>query len=101
LLASPLAVPQFSEENIKQICCLRKVIAGTLTWHHSCYTQRVTRKPKITAKSSGLAKPGPKRSSGIRLDDLMPKKRITGGKGLLFGASDNPEPPMNQPRETT
>jgi len=61
----------------------------------------VTRKSKIPAKSLGLASPGPKRPSGIRLNDLMPKKRITGGKGLLFGASDSSQLPTNQPGETT
>jgi hypothetical protein len=61
----------------------------------------VTHKSKSTAKSLGLAKPGPKKTSGIRLNDLMPKKRITGGKGLLFGASDSSQLPPNQPEETT
>jgi len=49
----------------------------------------VTRKQKIPAKSFELAKQGQKRPSGIRLQDLMPKKRVTGGKGLLFGASES------------
>jgi hypothetical protein len=64
-------------------------------------TASVTRKPKTTAKSSGLTRQGPKKPSGIRLDDLMPKKRITGGKGLLFGANDSSQPQSNQPEETT
>ncbi len=70
-------------------------------WHQSCYTYCMTRNSKFAAKSSGLAKSGPKKPSGIRLDDLMPKKRVTGGKGLLFGASDNSQPTTNQPEETT
>ena len=76
---------------------LLRIIVGIIHVH----TQRVTRKAKITAKASGLAKPGPKRPSGIRLDDLMPKKRVTGGRGLLFGASDNSQPQTNQPTEET
>jgi hypothetical protein len=75
--------------------------AEGLNWHHSCYTSFVTRKSKIAAKSSGLARPGSAKPSGIRLNDLMPKKRITGGKGLLFGASDSSQLPTNQPGETT
>ena len=63
--------------------------------------QRVTRKAKSAAKSLSLASPGPKKTSGIRLHDLMPKKRVTGGKGLLFGATDNSQPPTNQPEEAT
>jgi hypothetical protein len=61
------------------------------------HTQFVTRKQKTSAKSFHSAKPGPKQPSGIRLADLMPKKRVTGGKGLLFGASDNSEPLTQQP----
>ena len=71
------------------------------SWHQICYVQRVTRKAKSAAKSLSLAGPGPKKTSGIRLHDLMPKKRVTGGKGLLFGATDNSQPPTNQPEEPT
>jgi hypothetical protein len=65
------------------------------------YIQAVTRKQKIPAKSFVLAKQGQKRPSGIRLQDLMPKKRVTGGKGLLFGASDSSQPPTQEPGETS
>jgi len=61
----------------------------------------VTRKQKIPAKSSELANRGQKPPSGIRLQDLMPKKRVTGGKGLLFGTSDDSQPSTQQPGETS
>jgi hypothetical protein len=74
-----------------------EVIPGIIIVHiHS-----VTRKQKNPAKSFELAKQGQKRPSGIRLQDLMPKKRVTGGKGLLFGASDNSQPPKQEPGETS
>jgi hypothetical protein len=60
----------------------------------------VTRKQKIQAKSNELVKRDQKRPSGIRLQDLMPKKRVTGGKGLLFGASDSSVPVTHQPEQT-
>jgi len=101
LLLSSLTGGQFFKENVQIDCSFPKVGDSPNSWHRSCYTSHVTRKSKIVAKSSGLAKLGQKRTSGIRLNDLMPKKRITGGKGLLFGASDSSQPPENQPRETT
>jgi len=101
LLLSSLTDGQFFKENVQIECSFPKVGDSPNSWHPSCYTSYVTRKPKIVAKSSGLAKLGQKRTSGIRLNDLMPKKRITGGKGLLFGASDNSQPPTDQPGDTT
>jgi hypothetical protein len=65
------------------------------------YIQPVTRKQKTPAKPCDLANQGQKRPSGIRLKDLMPKKRVTGGKGLLFGASDSSQPPLHQPNKTS
>jgi hypothetical protein len=64
------------------------------------YIERMTRKQKNLAKPFELAKQGQKKPSGIRLQDLMPKKRVTGGKGLLFGASDSSQPLTHQPEET-
>jgi len=63
------------------------------------FTQCVTRKQKIPARSIELAKRAPNRTSGIRLQDLMPKKRVTGGKGLLFGTSDSSQPQKQQPEK--
>ncbi len=63
------------------------------------HTQCVTRKQKIPAKSFELAKRAQNRPSGIRLQDLMPKKKVTGGKGLLFGTSDSSQPQKQQPEK--
>jgi pyruvate/2-oxoacid:ferredoxin oxidoreductase beta subunit len=63
------------------------------------HTQCVTRKQKNPAKSIELAKRAPNRPSGIPLKDLMPKKRVTGGKGLLFGTSDSSQPQTQQPEK--
>lgn len=47
-------------------------------------------KNKKNAPAGELGHQRPKRSKGklIRLDDLIPKKDVTGGQQLLFGATD-------------
>jgi hypothetical protein len=50
---------------------------------------RVPQKAKPSGKSLAATKPGGKKSACIRLDDLMPRKTVTGGARLLFGARNN------------
>jgi hypothetical protein len=66
-----------------------------------------TRKSKVsTAKNKKNAPAGeltsrrPKRRKEklIRLDDLIPKQNVVGGRRLLFGATD-PTQPTNNPRK--
>jgi hypothetical protein len=49
-----------------------------------------TPKNKKNAPARASAKQGPKRRKEklIRLDDLIPKQNVVGGRQLLFGASD-------------
>ncbi|CAN5807200.1 hypothetical protein BH20VER1_BH20VER1_09480 [soil metagenome] len=35
----------------------------------------------------------------IRLDDLIPKRNVRGGRQLLFGASDTSQPTHNKKKE--
>jgi hypothetical protein len=66
-------------------------------WHPSCYTIAVPQKSKNVGKSLAANKAGGKKTSCIRLDDLMPRHTITGGNRLLFGASNNKPNQTNQP----
>jgi hypothetical protein len=43
------------------------------------------------AKGSRALKPQRKKEKLIRLDDLIPKQDVTGGRRLLFGLTDTPE----------
>jgi hypothetical protein len=47
----------------------------------------VSQKQKNIGKSSAANLPGAKKTSSIKLDDLMPRKTVTGGRRFLFGAS--------------
>jgi len=46
-------------------------------------------RPKREGKHFGLSKPDGKKQPCIRLQDLIPRKTVTGGSGLLFGANSN------------
>jgi hypothetical protein len=45
-------------------------------------------KEDAPAGESGNRRPKRKKEKLIRLDDLIPKKDVTGGRQLLFGATD-------------
>ncbi|PWU15926.1 MAG: hypothetical protein C5B50_14550 [Verrucomicrobia bacterium] len=49
----------------------------------------MSQKSKRDGRSPGSNKPGNKKAPFIRLQDLIPRKTVTGGSGLLFGASNN------------
>jgi hypothetical protein len=49
-------------------------------------------KASAAASESGTHKPKRKKEKLIRLDDLLPKGNVTGGRQLLFGASDTQQP---------
>jgi hypothetical protein len=55
----------------------------------------VPQKSKSIGKAFVASKPSGKKSTCIRLDDLMPRKTVTGGVRLLFGASHS-----NQTKKT-
>lgn len=49
-------------------------------------------KDKKTATASEIQKPKRKKEKLIRLDDLIPKGNVMGGRQLLFGATDTQQP---------
>ena len=49
-------------------------------------------KPSDTSSESVTPKGKKKKEKLIRLDDLLPKGNVTGGRQLLFGASDTQQP---------
>src|SRR5215471_13795428 len=73
-----------------------KLQRNSRRWHHSCYNAGVSHKQKTVGKTSGASGTGAKTASCIRLDDLMPRKTVTGGNRLLFGASSSSQKPNNQ-----
>jgi hypothetical protein len=52
-------------------------------------------KKTTAANESGIQKQKRKKEKLIRLDDLIPKGNVTGGRQLLFGATDNQQPTNN------
>jgi hypothetical protein len=54
------------------------------------------RKP-ASADESGIQKPKRAKEKLIRLDDLIPKGNVTGGRQLLFGATDTQQ--TNDPKK--
>jgi hypothetical protein len=69
------------------------------SWHHSCLQESVPKQAKPVLGTSGSKKPAAKISC-IRLDDLIPRKNITGGNRLLFGASSNSQTQTKIPGRT-
>jgi hypothetical protein len=59
---------------------------------------RTTRKNRPLAGESGNQRPKRRKDTLIRLDDLIPKKDVTGGHQLLFGVTDT-TPVKKQPYE--
>lgn len=45
-------------------------------------------KNDVPAGESGIQKPKRKKQKLIRLDDLMPKRNVLGGRKVLFGATE-------------
>jgi hypothetical protein len=45
-------------------------------------------KENLHAGESGKQRPGRRRDKLIRLDDLIPKQDVKGGRQLLFGVTD-------------
>jgi hypothetical protein len=58
-------------------------------------------KHKKTAKAVEPVSHSPKRRKEklIRLDDLLPKQNVTGGRQLLFGATDAINTTTNKPKQ--
>ncbi len=52
----------------------------------------VPKKPSAAASEPETHKQKRKKEKLIRLDDLLPKGNVTGGRQLLFGATDTQQP---------
>jgi hypothetical protein len=55
-------------------------------------------KKNAPAGESASQRPKRKKEKLIRLDDLIPKQNVVGGRQLLFGASDITQP-INNPKQ--
>jgi hypothetical protein len=55
-------------------------------------------KKNAPAGESASQRPKRKKEKLIRLDDLIPKQNVVGGRQLLFGASDIAQP-INNPKQ--
>jgi hypothetical protein len=54
-------------------------------------------KKNAPAGESASRRPKRKKEKLIRLDDLIPKENVLGGRQLLFGATDTMETSTNNP----
>jgi hypothetical protein len=56
-------------------------------------------KKNAPAREPASQRPKRKKDKLIRLDDLIPKENVMGGRQLLFGATDTTETSTNTPRK--
>jgi hypothetical protein len=56
-------------------------------------------KKNAPAEESASRRPKRKKEKLIRLDDLIPKQNVVGGRQLLFGASDTTQTTINPTKE--
>jgi hypothetical protein len=57
-------------------------------------------KKNAPARESASRRPKRKKEKLIRLDDLIPKQNVVGGRQLLFGASDTTQTTINPKQES-
>jgi hypothetical protein len=57
-------------------------------------------KKNASAGESESRRPKRKKEKLIRLDDLIPKQNVVGGRQLLFGASDTTQTTINPKQES-